>query len=115
MKSQIISFRLDENTPENAKANRIYAVWRAAGYDNREIMTRALLALDGVPVPLQPTELALQLQQALQDAQNLAEILRRAPPTFQQLTSIAEADASELKPNFKASVKRAARPGFVRQ
>ena len=52
--SRIVSFRLDENQPDEKQALEVLEQWERK-HQRRYILTSALLALDGKPIPTPTT------------------------------------------------------------
>lgn len=116
--SKVVSFRLDEDTPEEQQALAILEEWQEKGYSTREIMTWALMSLAGIePVDEadqnegEKRETVTELREVLSQAQEFLEALRdmKAIPEEVQVKSKPKPVLSQ---SFMAAVKKAARPGL---
>lgn len=66
--SAVISARLYDDNPTEARALAIHEKWRkGSGFTSTEIITRALLALDEQPMPEKPDRLAARLGNMIED------------------------------------------------
>ncbi len=74
------TFRLGPSDPDEQRALEIIQDWVDAGWDLRQIVTRALLALKG-EVPIKPdlAQTVSELQNALNQAYQLIDRLQRSP------------------------------------
>lgn len=117
MSSKVVSFRLDEEAPEEQQALVILEEWQKRGYSTREIMTWALMSLAGLEVEAKDQEqdgakeTITELRQVLNQAQEFLETLRdlKAMPDEVQVPSQPKPVLTE---HFLASVRKAARPGL---
>jgi hypothetical protein len=114
--SRVVSFRLDEDTLEERQALAILEIWQAKGYTIRQIMTWALMALEGAEPPVdgrdqEASATISELRSVLGQAQEFLEALRdlKAVPPEVKVPSQPKPVLSET---FLNSVKRAARPGL---
>jgi hypothetical protein len=118
--SRVVSFRLDDEVYEERQALAILEVWQARGYSIRQIMTWALMALEGLEPPgSQPRldgresqQTVAELRAVLGQAQEFLEALRdlRAVPPQVKVPSQPQPVLSEA---FLAAVKKAVRPGLT--
>ncbi|NDJ86409.1 MAG: hypothetical protein GYB66_11015 [Chloroflexi bacterium] len=116
--SKVVSFRLDEETPEEQQALAILETWQRKGYSTREIMTWALMALEGTQFaePSKQTddakETISELRVVLSQAQDFLEALRdmKAMPDEVQVSGNPK---PILTDQFMASVRKAVRPGLT--
>jgi hypothetical protein len=112
MTSHNISIRLNDEIPDEAKALDILRRWSENSSDQRNTITRGLLALEGID-PNDPTginRVTEQLHNALSKVQELAATLRTTglTPAQDQVTTEAEntistALESAVKTGFKKS------------
>lgn len=116
--SKVVSFRLDEDTPEEQQALAILEEWQEKGYSTREIMTWALMSLAGLEMAEgtaqndgEARETVTELREVLSQAQEFLEALRdmKAIPDEVQVRSQPKPVLSQ---SFMAAVKKAARPGL---
>ncbi|MBZ0314871.1 MAG: hypothetical protein K8L91_00525 [Anaerolineae bacterium] len=115
--SRVVSFRLDEDIVEEGQALEILEAWQAKGYSIRQIMTWALMALEGAEpqnnsAPDGETGATIaELKSVLGQAQEFLEVLRdmKAMPDEVKLPSQQKPILSDT---FMASVKKAVRPGL---
>jgi hypothetical protein len=116
--SKVVSFRLDEDTPEEQQALAILEAWQEKGYSTREIMTWALMSLAGMELTEESPqnegearETVTELREVLSQAQEFLEALRdmKAIPDEVQVKSQVKPVLSQ---GFMAAVKKAARPGL---
>ncbi len=115
--SKVVSFRLDEENPEEQQALAILEAWQQRGYSTREIMTWALMALEGAAISSpgkqeeNPKETINELRGVLSQAQEFLEALRdmQSMPDTVQVPSQPKPVLSE---QFMASVRKAVRPGL---
>lgn len=113
--SRVVSFRLDEDIVEEGQALEILEAWQTKGYSIRQIMTWALMALEGAE-PLNTEDNATgttiaELKSVLGQAQEFLEVLRdmKAVPDEVKVPSQPKPILSEA---FMSSVRKAARPGL---
>ena len=116
--SKVVSFRLDEDTPDEQQALAILEAWQEKGYSTREIMTWALMSLAGLELGPESSqnggearETVTELREVLSQAQEFLEALRdmKAIPDEVQVKSQPKPVLSQ---SFMAAVKKAARPGL---
>jgi hypothetical protein len=106
--SRVLSFRLDDDKPDEAQALALIDAWTAQGHDLRKIMTTAILALADKS---NNEALAGELRAALADVQRLAETIQRAPvghPIIDNMTTHAD-DKAPVSDELLAAVARNAR------
>ena len=85
----IVAVRLSPKVPEEARALRVLSTQRAMGYPNRAIITRALCALDGQPMPTTLDAVAERIEVLYELVQRLAEsgIAARPSPAAKKKAS----------------------------
>ena len=76
MPSTIISVRQNPNDPDEARALTIWRAWQAVGWKPRQIITRALLALEGQEPP-SPGEIAERLAAIEANQREILALLRQ--------------------------------------
>lgn len=113
--SDPIAFRLGDGDPDSdeGRALAIFEHWQAQGFRTREIITKALLALEGHDLgkPSRETEMAGELRELLRQAQELTDSLR-AMPKLGPVETPPAGPQDELKPEFKSSILKSKRAGF---
>ncbi|MBI5930926.1 MAG: hypothetical protein HY862_16570 [Chloroflexi bacterium] len=114
--SRVVSFRLDEDIVEEGQALEILEAWQTKGYSIRQIMTWALMALEGAEpqnaAPDGETGATIaELKSVLGQAQEFLEVLRDMKAVPDQV-KIPSQQKPILSDAFVASVKKAARPGL---
>ena len=77
----IIAARLNYEDPDEARALRVLKMQRAMGRENREILTRALCALDGQPAPMTLDAVAERIEKLYELVQRLVESGVTAQPS----------------------------------
>src|SRR5438067_9828157 len=106
--SQVISFRLDDTDPNEAQALTVLEQWQAEGFTPRQIITTALLKAEGLDLKQLHDNgtavLIMELRQALKQAQELTEALRRAPAVAP--VAPAPEPQNALKPELKLAIKK---------
>ncbi|NDJ85711.1 MAG: hypothetical protein GYB66_07480 [Chloroflexi bacterium] len=113
--SKVVSFRLDEEVPEEQQALAVLEAWQQKGYSTRAIMTWALMALAGAD-PTGPSETTgepiSELRSVLNQAQGFLEALQKinAVPAEVEVEGEPKPVLTEV---FLASVRKAARPGMT--
>lgn len=110
MTSRIVSFRLDDSDPDEAQALAVLSDLEAQGIDKRKFFARALLAAAEKPLAERPVDLVAELRRALDEVRSVAATLRQAPAL--PVSSAPIEDETALKPELRAAIKRAARPGL---
>ena len=111
--SKVISFRLNPDIEDERQALAVLERWYAQGFKVRQIVVRALLNLDGLPAAAAPVDLVAELHQAVRESQALVERLRRGGALSQNFgLAGAPVEQSELKPELRAAIKKAVRPGL---
>lgn len=115
--SEIITFRLSDDDPDEQRALDVLRQWQRAGKSTREIITRALIVGEGLPLfeaRADPSPaLVDDLRAALSEARALVETLRGGMQTIPP--SPVQADDLALKASFLAGVKAGVKPGMKRK
>ncbi|PJF39968.1 MAG: hypothetical protein CUN55_13310 [Phototrophicales bacterium] len=118
--SKVVSFRLDEEHPEERQALAILEAWQEKGYTTREILTWALMSLDGID-PLERSSVSETSVEAKATIDELRDILGQAQAFLEALKSMkALPDSVDvpgesravLTQDFLASVRKVMRPGL---
>lgn len=116
--SKVVSFRLDEENLEEQQALAILEAWQQRGYSTREIMTWALMALEGAAIssPTKSQEdtntTIAELRATLSQAQEFLEALRDMQVMPDQV-HVPSQPKPVLSEQFMASVRKTARPGLT--
>lgn len=111
--SKVVSFRLDESTPDDLKALEILQRWQAEGYSARRIIVEALLRAEGIePAGESSGDLVADLRNTLREARDLVADIRRAPAAQQDSPAGSE---PALNPAFVAGVKAGFKGGMKRK
>lgn len=118
--SKVVSFRLDEEHPEEQQALAILEAWQAKGYTTREILTWALMSLDGI-TPLERPASVEEPSNAKDTIDELRDVLGQAQEFLEALKTMKalpdEVDVPSqpravLTQDFLASVRKVMRPGL---
>ena len=110
--SEVISFRLDEDNPREARAREVLRAWYAQGYSVRHILTEALLRLE--ESQKEAGESAFALDEVNQTLNQVIQMLERMQNGRYVAAAARDDDQPKaaLTDTFVASVRSAARPGL---
>lgn len=117
--SKVVSFRLDDEHPEERQALAILETWQEKGYSTREILTWALMSLDGI-TPFErddneePSEAKVavdELRDVLGQAQEFLEALKGMKALPDEV-SVPSQPKAILTQDFLSSVRKVMRPGL---
>ena len=109
--SEVISFRLNKDTPREAQALEVLNTWIRKGFSARYIITKALLELDHPGSDLEMSQDNRDLDLVIDQFDQLFEIVKAIkanPITRQDL----DPEQPILHESFLASIKLGAKPGI---
>lgn len=112
MKTQVITFRLGEDTP----SWKIFERWKEAGYKPRHILEMALQCFEGV----EPEPQVEMNEAAIDQLQDVVQRLERVVMSIQQnggeITKEHQAELENvLDKRFVQGMKSVVRPGFTQR
>ena len=109
--SKVISFRMDEANPREARALEVIIAWTEQGHNLRFILTQALLELGHPGSDITMNQDGQALNAVLDHIDQVIKMVKTMQPdrTPRQDPSIASPTLSE---GFLTSVKHRAKPGF---
>jgi hypothetical protein len=111
--SEVISFRLDQDNPREARAREVLRAWYAQGFSVRHILTEALLALEDSKAQDEETTFALdEVNRALHQVIQMLERMQNGRYVAAATGDDGQQPKAALTDTFVASVKSAARPGM---